>query len=194
MNPFVRQVLQSSPPPPWQSHVQLEQLLRRRRVLAPLLRALRGMSVIAPTTFIPALTVVVATQRHPEYPDLIGKFAPRVDALCQHLQEAEWGLPFRRREVADLSAQLEGFCASTLLEDHDEALAYWSTAALRWAVRTERPMDAGLLQALTRLQGANEQVDALIAHASRDAHSWLAAMEHIGRAVHKTGPLARRLT
>ena len=179
---------------PWRTHLQLEQLLRRRRVLAPLLRTLRGIGVVPPTTFVPALTVLVGVQRHPEYPEAVGNFGRRVEAMRLHLQQAEWGAPFHRRDVADLASQLEGLCASALIDEHDDALAYWATAALRWAVRTERPIEGMLLNALMRLQGADEHVDALIAHASRDGRAWLAAMQHFGLAVHKTGPLARRLT
>lgn len=204
MSAFVHETRPPSvAPPPWESHLQLVRMLRRRRVLAPLLRTLRSLAIVAPASFIPALSVLVATQRHPEFPDVIGKFAAPIEAARKHLQEAQWGIPFRRRELAELTSQLEGLCASTQLDEHDEALAYWTTAALRWAVRTERPMDDALLAALSRLQGANEDVDALIAHASRDARSWLSAMQFLaresrerfaGRAVHKTGPLARRLT
>lgn len=180
---------------PWRADPQLDALLARRRVLAPLVRALRELSLGAPTSLASVLAVFDATMRHPELVHAVGKFIVPIEAARTHLRDAyEERGPFRRRELAELCARLEGLSASPALEEHDEALAYWSTAGLRWAVRTERPVDDMLLSSLMRIQGANEHVDVLIAHVCRDPHRWLEAMRCFGRIVHRTGPLARRGT
>ena len=173
----------------------VESELARRRVLAPLVRALRELSLGSQVSTATALGVFDSTLRHPELVSAVGRFAAPIERARQQLQEAfdEVG-PFRRRELAELCSQLEGFCASTAVAEHDDTLAYWSTAALRWAARTERPVSDELLRSLSRFQGANENVDVLIAHVCRDPRRWLEAMRCFGRAVHRTGPLARRMT
>lgn len=174
---------------------QLDAQLARRRVLAPLIRTLRELSLGAPASLTSVLAVFDATMRHPELVDTVGKFVVPIETARMQLREADEAFgPFRRRELAELCAQLEGLCASPAVHEHDEALMYWTTAALRWAARTDRPVDDDLLAALTRLQGANEQVDALIAHVCRDPQRWLEAMRGMSRVVHRTGPLARRMT
>ncbi len=174
---------------------QLDAQLARRRVLAPLVRTLRELSLGAPASLASVLAVFDATMRHPELVDTVGKFVVPIETARMQLRDAYEELgPFRRRELAELCAQLEGLSSSPAIEEHDEALAYWTTAALRWAARTERPVDDDLLNALARLQGANEQVDTLISHVCRDPQRWLEAMRWMGRVVHRTGPLARRIT
>ena len=179
---------------PWRADAELDALLARRRVLAPLVRALRELSLGAPTSLASVLAVFDATMRHPELVHVAGKFTVPIETARMRLLDAyEKRGTFRRRELAELCAQLEGLSSSPALQEHDEALAYWSTAALRWAVRTERPVDDVLLSSLMRIQGASEHVDALISHVCRDPHRWLGAMRCFGRIVHRTGPLARRM-